>query len=80
LLEGWKGSGNYIEKTSKQLKKELQEYRKAGIQLQLNGKPSDPQKIAKACSVEEENNYMRDYIRDESDKLRIIGFDRIKDI
>lgn len=46
----------------------------------LNGQPSSPQEIAKTCSVEEENNYMRDYIRDDiSDELKVIGFDRVKD-
>lgn len=46
----------------------------------LDGRPSCPQEIAKACSMAEENNYMRDYIRDDSDKIKMIGFDQVKDI
>ena len=62
------------------LQKELQIYYTAGIQLLLNGCPSCPQEIARACGVEEESNYMRDYIQDDSERLRGIGFDRISDI
>jgi hypothetical protein len=58
----------------------LQQYRKAGIRLLLNGKPSSPEEIAKACTVGERKAYMRDYIQDDSDELWGIGFDLVKDL
>ena len=57
------------------LYRELQEYEKAGIALWLNGMPSTPREIAKACTIGEEDRYMRDYIRDEEDGIKGIGFD-----
>ena len=35
----------------KELKKELKEYRSQGIPLYLNGRPSSPKSIAKACQI-----------------------------
>ena len=58
----------------------MQQYRKAGIRLLLNGKPSSPEEIAKACTVGEREAYMRDYIQDDSDELWGIGFDLVKDL
>lgn len=58
--------------------RELQEYEKAGISLWLNGMPSTPKEIAKACTIGEEDRYMRDYMRDEEDGIKGIGFDKIK--
>jgi len=60
--------------------KELQQYKKSGIELLLNGQPSTPEEIAKACIIKEESKFMRDYIRGESDQILGIGFDFVKDI
>lgn len=57
--------------------KELQGYCREGIRLWLNGRPSNPRQIARACSTGEECDYMRDYIRNEKDEIVGIGFDRI---
>lgn len=59
---------------------ELSQYQKAGVKLLLNGQLSSPKEIAKACTVEEERTYMRDYIQGEQDELLGIGFDWIRDI
>lgn len=59
---------------------ELQLYQAAGIELLLEGRPSCPEEIAKACMIGEEKSYMRDYIQGDSDEIIGIGFNGIKDI
>ena len=57
------------------LKSELKKYKKQGVALTLEGKPSNPYDIAKACRVSERAaSYMRDYISDEDGNLREINF------
>ena len=56
---------------------ELSYYDGAGIQLWLDGVPSTPEEIARACCAREGNSYMRDYIRNASDKVTDIAFDCI---
>ena len=46
---------------AKALRKELEIYREKGVSLYLNGEPSTPKKIAKACQIAEDGVYMRDY-------------------
>ena len=48
-------------KSLKPLKDELKDYRKQGVRLFLNGNPSTPKCIAKACMIAEDGGYMRDY-------------------
>lgn len=60
------------------MKKELDNYVREGKYLLLNGKKSDPKSILHACMIQEESNYMRDYIQDENDKIVGIGFDYVK--
>lgn len=62
----------------KPLKKELKAYRENGIALYLNGKPSDPKTIAKACMIAEGCGYMRDYTEDEKGRIAKVSFDYIK--
>ena len=57
--------------------RELQQYCQQGLKLWLNGAPSSPRQIAKACATGEECGYMRDYIRDENDKITGIGYDHV---
>lgn len=60
------------------LKKELKNYCKQGVQLSLQGKPSNPYKIAKACRVSEKKvTYMRDYISDDAGNVKEIDFRRV---
>ena len=49
----------------KPLKDELKDYRKQGVRLFLNGNPSTPKCIAKACMIAEDGCYMRDYTEDD---------------
>lgn len=65
-------------KEKKKLKKELDHYVREGKYLMLNGKKSDPKSIVRACMIEEESSYMRDYIQDENNKVVGIGFDYVK--
>lgn len=60
------------------LKKELKQYRDQGIDLYLNGFPSTPKRIAKACTIAEEGGYMRDYAEDESGRIARVDFALIK--
>ena len=55
-------------KSLKPLKDELKDYRKQGVRLFLNGNPSTPKCIAKACMIAEDGGYMRDYTADEDRK------------
>ena len=61
------------------LETELQQYRKQGIALYLDGEPGTPRSIAKACMLCEEGcGYMRDYTSDEAGHIARIDFDFIK--
>lgn len=60
-----------------QFKIELEEFVNDGMLLWLNGNISDPEQIISAHLVEEENNYMRDYITDEKGGIKGLGFDKI---
>ena len=63
--------------TGSRLYKELENYRKAGITLWLNGKKSTSYGIANY--VREEADFMRDYYFDRNHDICGIGFDRIRD-
>lgn len=63
----------------KPLEKELKEYRSQGISLYLDGKPSTPKNIAKACQIAEDGGYMRDYVEDEKGRIARVDFDFIRE-
>lgn len=68
-----------LKKTKKSdLREELQDYNRKGYDLWLDGIPSTPKAIAKACCLAEEGSYMRDYIADERGNIRQIRFDFVK--
>lgn len=62
----------------KPLKEELKAYRESGIALYLDGSPSNPKSIAKACIIAEGCGYMRDYTEDENGRIAKVSFDYIK--
>ena len=66
-------------KSLKPLKDELKDYQKQGVRLFLNGNPSTPKCIAKACMIAEHGGYMRDYTEDENGKIAKVNFDFIKE-
>ena len=65
-------------KSVKHLRRELESYRDKGIELYLNGSPSTPKKIAKACQIAEDGVYMRDYTEDEEGNIACVSFDFIR--
>ena len=65
-------------KSMNPLKRELQVYRDEGIALYLNGEPSSPKDIAKACTIAEGGGYMRDYTEDEKGRIARVDFDFIE--
>lgn len=67
-------------KSAKPLRKELELYREKGISLYLDGSPSTPKKIAKACQIAENGGYMRDYTEDEEGHIACVSFDFIRNI
>ena len=44
------------------LRTELEELKKQGVELLLDGQPGTPKRISRACKIAEEGDYMRDYI------------------
>ena len=63
----------------KPLKEELKSYRRNGVKLFLDGEPSTPKNIVKACMIAEDGGYMRDYTEDESGRIARVDFDRISE-
>lgn len=66
------------QKASYPLKKELKSFRDQGISLYLNGEPSSPKTIARACKLAEGGGYMRDYTEDETGHIARVDFDYIR--
>ena len=58
---------------------ELEDYEKKGISLYLDGRPSSPDRIARACQLAEDGAYMRDYTMDADGKVARVEFDYILD-
>lgn len=66
-------------KAAKPLKKELECYLEQGIPLYLDGEPSTPRSIAKACQIADGGVYMRDYAEDEKGRIARVSFDFVKE-
>lgn len=64
----------------KPLKDELKEYQKMGIGLYLEGNPSTPKNIARACMIAEDGGYMRDYTEDEKGRIAKVNFEHIREL
>ena len=62
------------------LRAELEELKKQGIELLLDGQPETPKKISRACRVAEDGNYMRDYICDKEGEIQQLNFNYVKSI
>lgn len=61
------------------MRRELECYQSQGVELYLNGVPSSPKTIAKACTIAEGGGYMRDYTEDENGQIARVSFDFIED-
>ncbi len=60
------------------LQKELDELEERGVKITLEGKEANPKLIVTEMCVNEESNYMRDYILDDNGILIELGFYSIK--
>lgn len=58
-----------------QLKEELDNVTYNGVMLKMDGNTSNSHTIASMCVFREDNDYMRDYIRDEKGCVAEINFD-----
>lgn len=65
-------------KELQELFNELNRYEKAGVYIELEGKPASPTQIVKAHMIKEDSGYMRDYILDEEGDLKALYFNHIK--
>ena len=66
------------EKSQNLLRHELEDYKKQGVELQLDGRPSTPKSITRACKIAEVGEYMRDYVYNGKGELKSLSFDFIK--
>lgn len=60
------------------LRDELAGFTGRGAELYLDGLRADAGKIAAACVFQEEANYMRDYVRDDTGRLVKVNFDSVR--
>lgn len=73
-----KGGNNVYETEEQRLKEKLENVRKSGVRLFLEGKPASPEDIADKC-VCENAIYMADYVLDDDGRLQELRYDRITD-
>ncbi len=60
------------------LQHELEQYRRRGVSLNLEGQPSSPYEIVQAHLVAEKCGYMRDYVQNKKGEIQEIDFDKIR--
>lgn len=73
-----RNKGNKHVYSEQALRRELEEYRRKGCIVCLNGRPSAPEKIISAC-LREKGSYMRDFVSDETERVEKIDFIKIKE-
>lgn len=71
--------GKKRRKKDEALRRELAAYKKQGVTLWLDGKPSTPGKIVKAHVVAEDGVYMRDYVQNDRGEVEKLTFDFVKE-
>lgn len=66
-------------KTNEQrLCEKLEQVRRQGVYLYLEGRPSTPEEIAGKC-IKEDADYMADYVLSEEGVLKELRYDRVAD-
>lgn len=74
-----KGANDKAKKKARApLREELRDLEKRGVELWLDGQPSTPKRICRACKVAEEGTYMRDYIRNQKGDVEHLEFNSVK--
>ena len=71
--------GKKKKKEASALRCELETYHLQGVSLWLDGRPSSPKEIVKACRVGEEGAYMRDYVQNDKGEVVWVSFDKVKE-
>ena len=61
-----------------QMKQELENVVYGGIELKLDGNTSNAHSIASVCVFNEDNDYMRDYRRDDRGRISELNFGRVR--
>ena len=62
----------------KNLYAELEQYERSGVSMKLDNYPASPMQIVSAHMVKEDHTYMRDYVVDESGRVKELAFHKIK--
>ncbi len=57
---------------------ELEMYEHFGVSMKLDDYPASPMQIVSALMVQENSNYMRDYVYDEQGYLKELDFHNIQ--
>ena len=57
---------------------ELEQYERSGISMKLDNYPASPMQIVSAHMVKEDHIYMRDYVWDESGRVKELAFHNVK--
>jgi hypothetical protein len=57
---------------------ELEQYERSGISMKLDNYPASPMQIVSAHMVKEDHTYMRDYVVDESGRVKELAFHNVK--
>lgn len=57
---------------------ELESIQNRGVMIFLDGIPSNPQNVINVLYVNEERNFMRDYVTDEKGVWRELRFDSVE--
>ncbi len=79
IRKGGSLTGNISQETRSAMKpliEELEVYREDGTSLYLDGLPSTPKVIARACMLAEGFSYMRAYTKDEKGRITKVSFSR----
>lgn len=66
------------ENEEQRLREKLENVRRSGVSLYLEGKPASPEMIADKC-VCENTIYMADYVLDDEGNLKELRYDRVTD-
>ena len=66
------------DETYRRLFAELEQMEHSGVSITLNDHPASPMQVVSAHMIQEESNYMRDYVWDEAGRMRKLMFHKIK--
>lgn len=67
-----------MEKEFQEFFNELSNYERTGISIKLDEQIASPMQVVAAHMVQEDHNYMRDYIWDEQGRITELAFHNVK--